>query len=144
MLRADPSIVRIADSSEVVLRSGIFVRAMSSICLRVMRPILSRLGRAEPFSMPTAFLIRSVAGGVLVMKVKERSAKTVMTTGIFISPMLAVLALNALQNSMILTPCWPSAGPIGGAGFAFPAGTCSLMYAVIFFAIIGSLASQPG
>src|SRR6185295_18446129 len=143
MLRAVPSIVRIADSTEVVFRSGSFVRAISSICLRVTVPIFSRFGLGDPFSTPAAFLSRSAAGGVLVMKVNERSANTVITTGIFISPMFAVLALNALQNSIMLTPCWPSAGPIGGAGLAFPAGTCSFIYAVIFFAIFGSLASQP-
>ncbi len=33
--------------------------------------------------MPMAFMIRMGGGGVLVMKVKERSAYTVMTTGIF-------------------------------------------------------------
>ena len=36
-------------------------------------------------------------------------------------------ALNALQNSMMFRPRWPSAGPTGGLGFALPAGTCSLM-----------------
>src|SRR3954452_23944072 len=46
-----------------------------------------------------------------------------------------VAALNALQNSMMLSPRWPSAGPIGGDGLALPAGTCSLMYPTIFFAI---------
>src|SRR6187401_2978647 len=45
-----------------------------------------------------------------------------------------VAALKALQNSMMLTPRWPSAGPMGGDGFAAPAGTCSLMYPVIFLA----------
>ena len=35
----------------------------------------------------------------------------------------AVFALKALQNSMMLRPRWPSAGPIGGDGFAEPAGT---------------------
>src|SRR5690606_18349777 len=59
-----------------------------------------------------------------------------MTTGTFISgSSFCVLALNALQNSMMLTPCWPSAGPIGGAGFALPAGICSLIYPSIFFAM---------
>src|SRR5712691_3462036 len=47
----------------------------------------------------------------------------------------AVCALNALQNSMMLTPCWPSAGPTGGAGFACPPGICSLMSVRTFFAI---------
>src|SRR5438132_5066700 len=36
---------------------------------------------------------------------------------------------------MMLTPCWPSAGPTGGDGFAFPAGSWSFTIPVIFFAI---------
>src|SRR5665809_132842 len=46
-----------------------------------------------------------------------------------------VWALNAFQNSMMLTPCWPSAGPTGGAGFAAPAGMWSLIIVRTFFAI---------
>ena len=42
----------------------------------------SLLGLPEAVLMPAAFLIRTAAGGVLVMKLKERSAYTVMTTGI--------------------------------------------------------------
>src|SRR5262245_37797196 len=34
---------------------------------------------------------------------------------------------------MMLTPCWPSAGPTGGAGVAAPALICSLMIAASFF-----------
>src|SRR5215203_7410441 len=34
---------------------------------------------------------------------------------------------------MMLTPCWPSAGPTGGAGVAAPAWICSLMTAASFF-----------
>src|SRR5207244_10649267 len=45
-----------------------------------------------------------------------------------------VCALNALQNSMMLTPCWPSAGPTGGAGFACPPGICSLISVRTFLA----------
>src|SRR5512134_1762735 len=45
----------------------------------------------------------------------------------------AVFALNALQKSMMLTPAWPSAGPTGGAGVAFPAGICSLICPTTFF-----------
>src|SRR5881397_2157541 len=45
----------------------------------------------------------------------------------------AVCALYALQNSMMLTPCWPRAGPTGGAGLAIPALICSLMTAASFF-----------
>src|SRR5207245_5102994 len=37
---------------------------------------------------------------------------------------------------MMFTPCWPSAGPTGGAGVACPAGICNLMNAVTFFAIV--------
>src|SRR6478672_1405688 len=47
----------------------------------------------------------------------------------------AVWALNALQNSMMLTPCCPSAGPTGGAGLACPPGICSLISVRTFFAI---------
>src|SRR5712692_1337474 len=46
-----------------------------------------------------------------------------------------VWALKPLQNSMMLTPCWPSAGPTGGDGFALPAGIWSLTTAWTFFAI---------
>src|SRR6266478_5984250 len=61
----------------------------------------------------------------------------VISTGT-IRPSLAcacVAALNSLQNPMLLTPCWPSAGPTGGDGFAFPAGSCSFTIPVTFFAI---------
>src|SRR5712691_6824479 len=47
-----------------------------------------------------------------------------------------VLALNALQKSMMLTPCGPSAVPTGGAGVAFPAGSCSRTTALTRFAIV--------
>src|SRR5204863_6549562 len=40
-----------------------------------------------------------------------------------------------LQNSMMLTPCWPNAGPTGGEGLAFPAGICSFTIACTFLAI---------
>src|SRR5205807_7718374 len=61
----------------------------------------------------------------------------VISTGT-IRPSLAcawVAALNSLQNPMMLTPCCPSAGPTGGEGFAFPAGSCSFTIPVTFFAI---------
>src|SRR3989339_2038580 len=50
-----------------------------------------------------------------------------------------VFALKLLQNSMMLTPRWPKAGPIGGWGFAAPAGICNLMYPVIFLAMVSFL-----
>src|SRR3954468_11450977 len=45
----------------------------------------------------------------------------------------SVAALYALTNSMMLTPCWPRAGPTGGAGVAAPAWICSLMKPETFF-----------
>src|SRR6202011_1863113 len=59
-----------------------------------------------------------------------------MTTGTGIpGSRFWVVALNTLQNSMMLSPRWPRAGPIGGDGFALPAGTCNLMIPTIFFAM---------
>src|SRR5215207_7791727 len=58
-----------------------------------------------------------------------------MTTGIVVPMSFAVWALNALTNSMMLMPCWPSAGPTGGAGEAWPPGACSLMVVRTFFAM---------
>src|SRR5262245_61414019 len=46
-----------------------------------------------------------------------------------------VWALKPLQNSMMLTPCWPSAGPTGGEGLALPAVICSFTIAWTFFAM---------
>src|SRR5580693_809651 len=58
-----------------------------------------------------------------------------MTTGITSPASALVTALNSLQKPMMLTPCWPSAGPTGGAGLAWPAGICNLICPVTFFAI---------
>src|SRR3972149_718769 len=134
MLRAVPLTVLMAASSEAVFRSGILVRAISSTCFSVTLPTLVLLGSPEPLARPAARFSSTEAGGVLVMKVKERAWKTVTTTGI-INPsgsFAEVRALNFLQNSMMLAPCWPSAGPTGGAGVALPAGICSLIIAVTF------------
>jgi hypothetical protein len=89
--------------------------------------------------MPAALSSRIAAGGVLVMNVNVRSEKTVITTGMMSPSSFCVRALNVLQNSMMFTPCWPRAGPTGGAGVALPAGIWSLMYPVIFFAIVNPL-----
>src|SRR5262249_56181851 len=56
-----------------------------------------------------------------------------MTTGMMSPACAWVWALNALQNSMMLTPRCPSAGPTGGLGFAWPAGIWSLISAITFF-----------
>jgi hypothetical protein len=46
-----------------------------------------------------------------------------------------VASLNLLQNSAIFKPCWPKAGPTGGAGFAAPAGICNLIMVFTGFGI---------
>src|SRR4051812_25789085 len=138
MLRAVPFTEFIAASTEKQLRSGILILAISSTCFSVILPTRFLLGSAEPLAMATARLMSTGTGGVLVIKVKERSEKMVITTGM-ISPswsLADVLALNALQNSMMLTPCGPSAVPTGGAGVALPAGICNFTFAVIFFAMV--------
>src|SRR5215467_8343575 len=58
-----------------------------------------------------------------------------MMTGMMSPACAWVCALKALQNSMMLTPRCPSAGPTGGLGLAAPAGICSLISAMTFFAI---------
>src|SRR5687767_246485 len=119
------------------------VLAISSSCARVILPTLSFSGFLEPLSSLMAFLIRVVAGGVLMMKVKLLSANAVITTGSGRPGSTPwVWALNALQNSMMFRPRWPSAGPIGGDGFALPAGTCSFTKPTIFFAMFVFLAGD--
>src|SRR4249919_1884932 len=128
MLRALPAMVRTAASSEAAVRSGSFALAMDSSCARVTLPTFSVFGRLEPEAMPTAFLRRTVAGVVLVMKVKVRSEYAVMITGVGRpGSSLLVAALNALKNSMMFRQRWPRAGPTGGLGLAWPALTCNLM-----------------
>ena len=73
MLRAVPSMVRIADSMESVFRSTSLVWAISRTWARVTLPILSLCGTAEAFAMPAARLSNTGAGGVLTTKVNERS-----------------------------------------------------------------------
>ena len=72
MLRQVPLIMLTAASREAAFRSGIFCLAISSAWARVMEPTLFLFGTPEAVSMPAAFLIRTGAGGVLVMKLKER------------------------------------------------------------------------
>jgi hypothetical protein len=74
MLRAVPAITFIAWSTSCAFRSGIFVSAIERSCAWVSLPTLVRFGSAEPDSSPSASLISTAAGGVFVMKVKERSS----------------------------------------------------------------------
>src|SRR5271154_4302335 len=138
--RAEPAIMLQAASMSLALRSCIFCFAISRICALVIVPTLSVPGVFDPFSIFAAFLMKKLLGGILVMKVKLRSEKAVITTGIGVPfSVPCVLALNCLQNSMMLRPRWPSAGPIGGDGLAAPAGTCSLIRPMTSFAIMLSL-----
>src|SRR5258707_12259200 len=59
----------------------------------------------------------------------------VISTGRIVS-WPCVRALNSLQKAMMLIPCGPRAVPTGGAGFALPAGICSLTKPTAFFAMI--------
>src|SRR5438552_9072628 len=142
MLRAVPSMVRMAESMESVFRSTSLVCAISRTWARVTLPILSLCGTADALARPAARFSKMAAGGVLPSKVKDRSAKIVTTTGRIRPSWDPVWALKPLQNSMMFTPCWPSAGPTGGDGFALPAGICSFTIAWTFF-IARPHASDP-
>ena len=80
--RALPAIVRTAASISAAVKSGIFCVAIASHWARVSLPTLSTWGLGLPYWIPAAFLIRMVAGGVFMMKVKLLSANAVITTGI--------------------------------------------------------------
>ena len=72
-------------------------------------------------------------GGVLVTNVNERSSKIEISAGITMPRWFSVAALYALQKSMMLMPCGPSAVPTGGAGVAWPAGIWIFTIAASFF-----------
>ena len=59
-------------------------------------------------------------------KSKVRSLYTVTRTPMTLPLRWAEAALNFWMNCPGFTPCWPSAGPMGGAGVAVPPGACSL------------------
>src|SRR3954454_4395880 len=73
MLRAVPFTLLIAASSDAAFKSGIFCLAISATCFSVALPTLSLLGAPEPLAMPAARFNRIEAGGVLVIKVNDRS-----------------------------------------------------------------------
>src|SRR6185369_5484930 len=133
--RAVPATVLMAASSDAQFKSGSFVLAISSTCFAVTVPTLFLLGSADPFAMFAARFSRIDAGGVFVMKLYDRSAYTVTTTGMMRPSSFAVFALKFLQKSMMFTPCGPSAVPTGGAGVALPAAIWSFTIAWTFFAI---------
>ena len=136
MERAVPATMLIAASTDAALRSGILVSAILRHCSAVMDATLVLFGAPEALVMLAAFLIRTAAGGVLVMNEKLWSAYTVITTGMIMPISFLVRSLNSLVNAMMFTPCWPSAGPTGGAGVALPPGICSLIKPITFCAIV--------
>src|SRR5260363_61351 len=70
-------------------------------------------------------------------KAKALSENAVMKTGTGRpGSIFCGFGLKAFQDSLIFRPRWPSAGPTGGDGLALPAGICSLMKPLIFFAIL--------
>ena len=75
--------VRTAASMSAAVRSFILVLAISSNWARVTLPTLSRWGFGESFSSLAAYFISTVAGGDLMIKVKDLSANAVITTGNF-------------------------------------------------------------
>src|SRR5215472_18194640 len=97
MLRAAPSIMRIADSMSLAFRSFILISAISRTLLRLMVPTMARPAAPLPLSTPAAFLIRSAAGGVLVTKLNERSSKIVISAGMIDPDWLAVRSLYSLR-----------------------------------------------
>src|SRR5690242_7052249 len=64
--RAVPAMIFSAASTELALRSGILVCAISRTWAAVIVPTLLTWGCPLPFATPAAFLISSGAGGVLV------------------------------------------------------------------------------
>jgi len=93
MLRAVPSTCRMAASMSLAFRSASLAAAISRSWSRVIVPAVSRLAVAEPLSMPAALRRRSAAGGVLRMKVNERSSKIVIWAGMICPALSAVFSL---------------------------------------------------
>ena len=56
--------------------------------------------------------------GLLIIKENDLSSYTLITTCKIKPGLSFVFSLKDLQNSIMFTPCWPNAGPTGGAGFA--------------------------
>ncbi|CAM5316594.1 hypothetical protein LSPH24S_05104 [Lysinibacillus sphaericus] len=76
MLRAVPSTINIAASTEAALRSGILVSAISRTLSRLTVATFLRFGSPDSDWIPAATLSKTAAGGViLVMKVKEAASQ---------------------------------------------------------------------
>ena len=75
MFRAVPSITFMADSILEQFKSGSFVLAISSNWDLLIFPTDPLADSPAPFSIPAALVIKTEAGGVLVIKVKLLSSK---------------------------------------------------------------------
>src|SRR3954453_20115920 len=103
--RAVPAMIFAAWSTSLAFRSWSFASAISRTWAALIDAPFLRFGSPDPFSIPAASLMRTAAGGVFVMNVNERSSKTVISPGMMRPFWSCVWALNALQNSMMFTPC---------------------------------------
>src|SRR5215471_20245320 len=65
-----------------------------------------------------------------------------ISTGMMLPRWLSVAALYCRTKSMMFTPCGPSAVPTGGAGVAWPAGSCTLTTAASLF-LLGGMGLFP-
>ena len=90
MLRAVPSIMDVAASIDAAFRSDILDSAISRAFARGSFATFVLFGSPDAFSMPAAFFSKTAAGGVFVIKVKERSSKTVISTGMMSPACFAV------------------------------------------------------
>src|SRR5690606_18873935 len=102
MLRAVPAIERAHASRSVLFMSCILRLAISRTSSRVKLPTLLLFGSFDPepglplVESPQAFLIKMLAGGDFITKLYDRSAYTVITTGMMVSPSGALRALKSL------------------------------------------------
>src|SRR5690606_41262346 len=78
----------------------------------------------------------SIWGGCIIKKSNVLIFIIVIASVNTLSGFFCDLAINCLQNSIMLTPAAPKAGPTGGDGFAAPPLTCSLTTLLTSFAIV--------
>jgi len=78
------------------------------------RPLRFHEGALFQLINPKAILMTISASGAFI----ALADLPVERAGMMIPACFCVLALNALQKSMMLSPCCPRAGPTGGAGVA--------------------------